>query len=567
MARTQQSATSGLRAAPPRSARQDSLADPLADPLVGQQGQSEGVADDHVGPGLMGMMHSSFGAALQFKRSAGALSPSAERQTASDGLSGGGELPFRGEIEQSYGVDLGGVEVSTGSAASAACDTLGADGFTMGNQIAFASSSPSKELVAHEAAHVVQQSSGVQLSSKVGRVGDSYETQADAAAARVMSGQSAQDILPSAGGDLGGDLGGGGESVQFRRESTEDAGKTTTDNGKVLLWDNQTLYAEQGLIDQANQKLKSVGKDGSFITLASDGKSYDHEGHSLTRVVPQWVDHKDMGDHQGASDANEADVEDSNGITGEDSAKDNDGIATMALWADCGRSSGAITGSRKQNNSDRQVVYNKGGKEKTSYGKADKGMDKRANTSVGRMANGVYFDLMPDFIAKSSNDKYLTKGVHYTKSGGFFGLGAKRTPMPIADGVAAQKMYAEMTPEGQLAFDMAAGINAYANPEIGEAYAMATAYDMPGFKTEKGKNAWNFHWGGVIMKDGADNITLENYAVIAKGIDRFINRDWNFAVYGTMKAKGGAKDTFHSDHLGTGTHGSKATSIAVRTDQ
>lgn len=539
MARSSQHATTGLRP-PPASARWDVLSDPLADPLASQQ---SGMADTGDG---------SFGGALQLK--ATVSSPSYDRKLASQGLSGGGgALPFRDEIESSFGADLSDVRVHTGGSASAACDSLGAEGYTMGRDIAFASSSPSKELVAHEAAHVVQQSGGVHLSSKVGSPGDSYEIQADAAADRVMAGQSARDLLPSGG--LG-----GGEAVQFKRASKDNSGWTTTDNGLVLMSDTQNLYADQGLIDAANSKLENVGKDGSFITLASDGQKYKHEGHDLTRVVPKWVDHDDMGDHQGASDANESGVEDSNGVTNESSV-DDEGVPTMALWADCGRSSGAVTGSLKQNNSDRQAVYKKGGSEKLTRGRADKNMNKTANTSVGRMANAIYFDLMPGFIADKGNIGYLTEGVHYTK-----GDKDVVTPKPIPDGVVAQKMYSQMSSAGQDAFDKAAAINAYANPEIGEAYAMATGYDMHGFKKLQ-QSTWNFHWGGVIMKDGPDNVTLENYAVIAKGIDRFINRDWNFAIYGTMASSGGAKDTFHAEHLGSKTHGSHATSMAVRTDK
>jgi hypothetical protein len=48
----------------------------------------------------------------------------------------------------------------------------------------------------------------------------------------------------------------------------------------------------------------------------------------------------------------------------------------------------------------------------------------------------------------------------------------------------------------------------------------------------------------------------------------FIDRDWNFDMYGTPKADGTTKkdQTFHDKHLATGTHGSEATSIRVRTD-
>ena len=119
-------------------------------------------------------------------------------------------------------------------------------------------------------------------------------------------------------------------------------------------------------------------------------------------------------------------------------------------------------------------------------------------------------------------------------------------------------------------FDKEAGINFYADPDIGESYSMATEGDMPGFATYPGENTWNYHWAGVVMKDGSDNITLEAYAVTdkyakSKGVStwNFIDRDWNFDMYGTADES----QTFHQHHLASKTHGTHATSIVVRTDK
>jgi hypothetical protein len=100
-------------------------------------------------------------------------------------------------------------------------------------------------------------------------------------------------------------------------------------------------------------------------------------------------------------------------------------------------------------------------------------------------------------------------------------------------------------------------------------YTMATEADMPGFK-ETSKKTWNFHWAGVVLKDGADNVTLENFAVTdtyakSKGVPQgaFIDRDWNFDMYGTVDKS----QTFHKEHLDSNTHGNTATSMVVRTDK
>ena len=57
---------------------------------------------------------------------------------------------------------------------------------------------PDLRTAAHEAAHVVQQRGGVQLSAGVGKTGDVYERHADAVADRVVQGRSAEDLLSAA---------------------------------------------------------------------------------------------------------------------------------------------------------------------------------------------------------------------------------------------------------------------------------------------------------------------------------------------------------------------------------
>jgi hypothetical protein len=68
--------------------------------------------------------------------------------------SGGGPLPYRAELERSFGRSFAAVEAHTGMAAELV--PLGAQALTVGNQVAFADTAPSPALVAHEAAHVTQ---------------------------------------------------------------------------------------------------------------------------------------------------------------------------------------------------------------------------------------------------------------------------------------------------------------------------------------------------------------------------------------------------------------------------
>jgi hypothetical protein len=137
---------------------------------------------------------------------------------AAHGISGSsGPLPHRDVIQQLFGPNhnVSGIRAHTDGAARQATHQMGAEGYATGNDVAFAGQ-PDLHLAAHEAAHVVQQRSGVQLAGGVGDAGDVYERNADAVADRVVQGRSAADLLPQTAG-------GGGAHVQ-RKEAHGHAG-------------------------------------------------------------------------------------------------------------------------------------------------------------------------------------------------------------------------------------------------------------------------------------------------------------------------------------------------------
>jgi hypothetical protein len=116
--------------------------------------------------------------------------------TARRGIDGPGQrLPFHDEIQRAFGShDISGIRAHVGGPASDASRELGAHAYTHGDDVAFAST-PTRRLVAHEAAHVVQQRAGVSLKSIDGGAGDLHEQQADAVADAVERGESAEPIL------------------------------------------------------------------------------------------------------------------------------------------------------------------------------------------------------------------------------------------------------------------------------------------------------------------------------------------------------------------------------------
>jgi hypothetical protein len=129
-----------------------------------------------------------------------AESATAVKQAAAEGVSGsGGSLPYLETIERSFGGhDVGSIRAHIGGAAARANETIGSRAYASGHDIAF-KSAPDLHTVAHEAAHVVQQRSGVSLPNGVGQVGDAYEKHADAVADRVVSGRSAAALLSEGG--------------------------------------------------------------------------------------------------------------------------------------------------------------------------------------------------------------------------------------------------------------------------------------------------------------------------------------------------------------------------------
>ncbi|HRE88091.1 MAG TPA: DUF4157 domain-containing protein [Myxococcota bacterium] len=125
-----------------------------------------------------------------------ARSPDAVHAIASDGFEGPpSQLPHASRIQASFGsFDVSGIRAHSGDEARAANESLGSIAYASGDRVAFRGT-PDLFTAAHEAAHVIQQQAGVQLRDGVGESADPYETHADQVAARVVQGQSAEDLL------------------------------------------------------------------------------------------------------------------------------------------------------------------------------------------------------------------------------------------------------------------------------------------------------------------------------------------------------------------------------------
>lgn len=151
--------------------------------------------------------HASAAAPVQARASAAGSDGADVHGAAQEGTAGpGGALPFLDRIQRSFGRhDVSAIQAHQDDRAAAGAQAMGAEAFATGNHVAFAGA-PSLHTAAHEAAHVVQQRSGVHLSGGVGQAGDAYERHADQVADLVVKGRSAEALLgePGSGGGHGG---------------------------------------------------------------------------------------------------------------------------------------------------------------------------------------------------------------------------------------------------------------------------------------------------------------------------------------------------------------------------
>ncbi len=438
------------------------------------------------------------------------------------------ELPHRKEIEQSYGVDLSHVQAYTG--AKDACANLGAEAYTQGSRVAFASDKPSLELAAHEAAHVVQQQKGVHLKGNAGQAGDAHEQEADAAAARAASGDSARDLLSA------GDGGAHAEDGPVQRytlpgEDPYNGDWRVSDDGNMAVHQanavgGQSAYATPGLIADAAQKLQAAT---STITLEAGGmksKFQDKDGaeHDLVDVVP---------------------------VNTKNKTKD----LEMELWADCGRSAHTVSGMDKgsgQGGGGSVARYNKNGQSKTGASSGDWMEIQKVKMMIDLFTteNPWWQFWKSSYESKLDVKKIQGKLDEYNKLKARWAvetdedastlLSAQMGRLAAEMDALSRAEYEKLAPDAKDDFDKQAGINVYADPEIGEAFHMSTGgNEHPDKPANVG--TWNFHWAGVVMKSGGDTMTLENYSVSDYEVE---NKSWVFQLYGVGK-KG---QSFHEEH-------------------
>src|SRR3954470_15346745 len=163
----------------------------------GKRTLTEGLADVRSAPGAAatpGKRTLTEGLIMRHRSDAPAADPSHAGDAFAAATSGpAAEVPFRRDMERSFGEDFSGVHAHVGGPALAGLDALGANAAARGDTIAFGTATPDRALVAHELTHVVQQRrhgiGGVQGKATLSQPGDRAEAEADDVARRVVAGE------------------------------------------------------------------------------------------------------------------------------------------------------------------------------------------------------------------------------------------------------------------------------------------------------------------------------------------------------------------------------------------
>ncbi|WP_227269643.1 hypothetical protein [Roseobacter weihaiensis] len=316
------------------------------------------------------------------------------------------------------------------------------------------------------------------------------------------------------------------------------------------------LFATPDIIKDGDDKLLAAS---SAIGLRQSGDSFEYGAHTVAYAVPylreQAVTDADPEQTKKIKGINAGTLADNAGVTDSD---------LLALWTDCGRAARTVMGVEGTGEAP---------KAKTAIG------DSKASSNPKDYSDDLYPKAIKAFFGSDAKEGFMKRGVHYYwLPHKLFGKTVFITPRSADH---ARRMYMALSEEGRAAFDKHVGINRFANPDIGDAYTMVTESKMPGY-TANGFT-WNFHWAGVVAKDGDENITLEGYAVdMSKAIQKarkdlkgnarkkeiarlrkygseYIDRDWTFQMYGQDEGQ-----TFHDEHLESGTHGNRATTFHAK---
>ena len=417
---------------------------------------------------------------------------------AAEKMSGTGPWPVPQDIADAFGVDFSHIQIVVSNAPA----RIGAQAFAQGNQIHFlpgvwSESSPqARHILCHELVHILQQARGTAGSGGGVNADPKLEAEAERIAAQAAAGQKV---------NLGSGTPRGRSNAPMQPYGLAQRGNQTlrvSDDGTMAVaegYPNHDFWAERALISSADSALKAKG---SAISLKAGGSATvirkPRGGRArLIKVVPTNSRTNTSGD-------------------------------SMMHYADCGRSTRDVMGGNGEQWGQIRATY----------------------TEEGQVpVEGDWGDKLSELWGGATQPGPVRKET-----------GAGHRPgdwkAEIFDAVAGgEHAYRGLDEVEQRKIDEAAGINDFANPEIGEGFTMSSGgAPIAGFED----NTWNFHFAGLVMKSGGDFVTLENFSVSKPDVS---NTDWTFDMYGPAHKEG---QTFHDQHTDTNQHGETPTTLAVK---
>ncbi|MDI1431167.1 hypothetical protein [Polyangium sorediatum] len=300
----------------------------------------------------------------------------------------------------------------------------------------------------------------------------------------------------------------------------------TSDRGGIVLWDKKTLYARAELIESANMALDAVnGGRGSYVQLVPTGAVYGDDPdllqvtvrmrpgrHQLTKASTY---HRDLAI-----------------LNAQDTSK-------HVSHADCHLNSQTVMGSDDHplglDDSEQVVIKAPDNSmrllppvNKTAYkGNSDAGAN-RAMYATLLYAVPEFAAILEDLAKNESNERKRARYLGLKES--IDQLHGRTLDKEVMSKYAA--IYRAIYDHWYLSrlFAETFAVNQYASPYVGEAL---TQVNDEGEKIAADRGGevdlWNFHWAGVILRDGTDYVTLENLST------EFLshkNDKWYFAMYG-----------------------------------
>jgi uncharacterized protein DUF4157 len=432
-------------------------------------------------------------------------------------------------VEALSGVSLDGVKVHYNSSKPAQLEALA---YAQGSDIHLA---PGQERhLPHEAWHLVQQAQGrvkptLQMKSGVPVNDDKgLEAEADLMGAKaaaiapaskpIVAGPAAV-MTPSSG------------SGPVQRYFAASNGVRLSDGNQLALANEKSLWASPSSIDQSNEVL---AKKQSFVKLVPTGANMNSlYGGKLHKIEPRW------------NEATDVKIDERVRLK-----KANTNVDGFITHSDCFMNAQLVMGVEDTDTGSRDKVSPVFGtgenrkarqpekvKEQAKFGSyLSSNLPTRSLQLFLNTAMPLFYKSM-ETVPKESPIRELAsaflKGFTRASFEGF--LFAYRT----------------LVTEPKLAplldvFSREFGVNEYMTPEIGEGLAVVSdpflrnkrQEEIKAGKKQEEEELWNYHFAGVIMKDGSDYVILENYSVGQSKVD---NQKWTFGMFGT------GKQSFHAE--------------------